>query len=72
MAVEKVKQGHKDNFMSLRDLLVTQNTKKNHDEIKEITDNIQKLMNTITADNKNEILAKMKVLAVKSKQKMVN
>jgi len=72
MAVEKVKQGHKDNFMSLRDLLVTQNTKKNHDEIKEITDNIKKLMNTITADNKNEILAKIKVLAVTSKQKMVN
>ena len=36
--VETIKNGHKINFQNLRDLLVTNNTKKNHNKYKEFAD----------------------------------
>lgn len=41
--VETIKKGHQINFQSLRDKLVTKNTKKNHTEYKTLSDNIKKM-----------------------------
>jgi IS605 OrfB family transposase len=42
-ALEHIKKGHKINFMSLRDLLVTQNTKKGHIEYSNMEKEIDQL-----------------------------
>lgn len=63
--LEKIKKGHKINFMSLRDLLVTNNTKKNSNEYKLFDDKLNKLRqakkdinNKIKKSKNNEIFNK--------------
>jgi len=41
--VEEINQGHAINFITLRDKLVTRNTKKNNAQYQELTDQIKQL-----------------------------
>jgi IS605 OrfB family transposase len=63
-AVEKIKNGHKPNFQSLRDMLVTENTKKGYEEYSEKMGEIKKIQKLKTKEN-----AKDTELIVKDKLK---
>jgi transposase len=61
-AIEAIKNGHKPNFQSLRDLLVTKDTKKNHDDYKIRKEEIEQLRETkytSTSDEEKETLTKL-------------
>ena len=63
--LEHIKNGHKSNFYDLRDLLVTENTKKNLDEYKEYDNSIndlRKLKKDANAETKNTIDEKIKII----------
>jgi IS605 OrfB family transposase len=73
--LEKIKNGHKINFISLRDLLVTDNTKKNSSEYKYF-DDISKKLNlekkNITIElSKNKLSEELKI-KLENKQKEIN
>lgn len=53
--LEKIKGGHKVNFIELRDLLVTKNTKKTHPRYKEKSEEISLLRKSKTKENSTEI-----------------
>jgi len=53
--VEKVKEGHKPNFISLRDMLVTENTKKNHEVYSKKADEIKEIRKSKTKENAGQI-----------------
>jgi site-specific recombinase XerC len=68
--LEKIKKGHKVNFMSLRDLLVTNNTKKHSDEYKSFDDIIIKLKQEKQIIN--EKIKKYKLCNLNNKKELID
>jgi len=73
--LEKIKNGHKINFNDLRDLLVTDNTKKNSTEYKQfddIADKLKQEKKNITLElSKNKLSEELKI-KLENKQKEIN
>jgi IS605 OrfB family transposase len=54
--LEQIKSGHKPNFQSLRDLLVTEKTKKGHDKYKALQEGINEIRKEKKARTEDEAL----------------